>query len=99
MSKHKIRMSVAAWYPGDVEVTPESLAETLGDLRYDSLGEYLGALAAKLQKDSESDGGRGRGKLATHLQRAAFALDEARLEIEAAWKICEPYMKVSNVDK
>ena len=93
MAKHKTRVTVAAWYPGDVEVSPKSLSDALGDLRYDSLGEYLSALAEKLQKDSESDGGRGRGKLAAHLQRAAFALDEARLEIEAAWKICEPYMK------
>lgn len=68
------------------------LAEALGDLRYDSLADYLSALAAKLQKDSRSDGGRGRGQLAERLQRAAFALDEAALEIEGAWKICEPYM-------
>lgn len=80
-------------------ISPQELAGDLGDLRYDGLGEYLSALAEKLQRDSEGDGGRGRGKLAAHLQRAAFALDEARLEIEAAWKICEPYMKVSNADK
>lgn len=93
MSKHKTELTVAAWYPGDVSVSPQQLSESLGNLRYDSLGEYLSAMAAKLQRDSEGDGGRGRGKLAAHLQRAAFALDEARLEIESAWKICEPYME------
>lgn len=99
VSKHKTKVTVAAWYPGDVEVSPKSLADALGDLRYDSLVEYLDALAEKLQSDSEGDGGRGRGKLAACLQRAAYNLDEAVAEIRDAWKICEPYTKVSNADK
>jgi hypothetical protein len=77
------------------EVPPHELARLLGELRYDSLREYLVELAAKLQKDSEGDGGRGRGQLAGHLQRAVWSLDEAALEIDRAWKICMPYMPVS----
>lgn len=93
--KHKSELTVAAWYPGDVGVSPQQLAEALGDLRYDSLGEYLSALAAKLHKDSVSDGGRGRGQLAKCLQDMAWQLDEAVFYANEAWKICEPYMKES----
>ena len=77
------------------EVDPRELARLLGELRYDALREYLVELAAKLQKDSESDGGRGRGKLADKLQRIAWQLDEAAFYAEEAWKICKPYMPVS----
>jgi hypothetical protein len=74
------------------DIPPQELARLLGDLRYDAMAEYLDALAKKLSDDSRSDGGRGRGQLAERLQRAAFALDEARLEIKEAWAICAPYM-------
>lgn len=94
MKEHKVVLSVATpWHPGNVEVTPEALAEALGDLRYDSLAEYLVALSKKLQKDSENDGGRGQGQLSYHLSQAAFEIEEARFAIERAWKICDPYMK------
>jgi hypothetical protein len=74
------------------EITPEDLADRLGDLRYDALADYLAALAEKLQRDSRSDGGRGRGKLATYLLGASVSLSRAVESIEDAWDICEPYM-------
>lgn len=80
-------------------VAPSDLAEWLGDLRYDSLAVYLSALAEKLQKDSESDGGRGRGKLAEHLQRTSWYLDEAVYHVKEAWDICEPYMSYEVVSE
>jgi hypothetical protein len=99
MSKktHRPDLLVPFTYKEDnhVPVSPEDLARCLGDLRYDGMAGYLDALAKKLSDDSRGDGGRGRGQLAERLQRAAFAVDEARLEIEAAWAICEPYMPVS----
>jgi hypothetical protein len=96
---HDTLFSLPLELPKTRIVHAQEFAELLGNLRYDRLGQYLDALAGKLQRDSESDGGRGRGKLAAHLQAAAFAIDEARLAIEAAWKICEPYMRKNKEEK
>lgn len=93
MGRMKHKKLVTIYVGSDVlEVPPPELARMLGDLQYDYLAAYLSELAGKLQRDSEGDGGRGRGQLAAHLQRAVWSLDEARLEIEKAWKICEPYV-------
>lgn len=75
------------------EIKPGELADLLCDLRYDAMADYLSAIAERLQKDSEGDGGRGRGKLAERLQSAALNLDEAVTDILKCWKICEPYMR------
>lgn len=77
------------------EIGPRELAELLGDLRYDGLADYLHALSEKLSRDSVSDGGRGRGKLATYLQGASISISKAVSSIEDAWDICEPYTQVS----
>ncbi|MBV8068286.1 MAG: hypothetical protein JO270_00175 [Acidobacteriaceae bacterium] len=91
--KHDTLFTLPLDLPKVRTVHAQEFAQLLGDLRYDRLAQYLDALAEKLQKDSESDGGRGRGQLAACLTRAAFNIDEARLAIEAAWEICEPYTK------
>ncbi len=75
-------------YPGDLE----TLATELGDLRYDALAIFLQALSDKLKKDGKKDADRNRRKLATHLQNTADLLNDSAEEIQAAWKICEPYM-------
>ncbi|MEM7369438.1 MAG: hypothetical protein AAF587_12620 [Bacteroidota bacterium] len=75
-------------YPG----TLPDLATELGDLRYDSLAEFLELLSAKLQQDALADAGRNRTKLAHRLQQASENMAAASRDIQEAWAICEPFM-------
>lgn len=68
------------------------LAEEIGDLRYDTLAEFLELLGRKIEKDGQKDRSRGRIKLAANLQSAANALIKSSEVIKEAWQICEPYM-------
>lgn len=61
------------------------LAEDLGNLRYDTLGEFLELLSKKIEKDAGADEGRERYQLAKQLNYSAK-------HIKNAWKICGPYM-------
>lgn len=61
------------------------LAEDLGNLRYDALGEFLELLALKIEKDAGADEGRERYQLAKQLTYSAK-------HIKNAWEICEPFM-------
>ena len=70
----------------------EQLAEELGDLRYDSLAEFLELLAQKIERDGQNDLKRSRKKLAKSLQNAAIRLTESAKQIEIAWSISAPYM-------
>ncbi len=72
----------------------ENIAIELGDLRYDSLAEFLELLSLKLHKDSLADKGRNRIKLSTELLEASKRLKEASENIDSAWTICKPYMDV-----
>jgi hypothetical protein len=76
-------------------VSPDELAENMGDLYYNSLADYLRLLADKIKKDSNSDHKRGRTKLASSLSESAIHLLNAAKEIDVAWKICKPYMNES----
>lgn len=71
----------------------QSLAEEIGDLRYDALEAFLHHLALKLKKDSEADAKRGRPQLAGNLMNASNYLEISAIEIGRAWKICAPYME------
>lgn len=71
----------------------EALAEQIGNLRYDALIEFMAELEKKLMRDSLADNQRGRPKLSAHLHRSRYFIGEARVEMERAWKICEPYMR------
>lgn len=71
----------------------EVLAEQIGNLRYDALIEFMTGLEKKLMRDSLADNERGRPMLSMHLHRARYSIGEARVEMERAWKICEPYMR------
>lgn len=68
------------------------LATEIGDLRYDALSEFLNALSAKLATDGDSDGARGRAKLAASLRRASGHLKDTATDIDTAWAICAPRM-------
>ena len=69
------------------------LAEEIGDLHYESLAEFLGHLATKLEKDSKADGERNRKKLSESLMFASNDIKMAKTNINKAWIISEPYMK------
>ena len=70
-----------------------TLAEDLGDLRYDALEEFLEDFAKKIEKDAAADLGRGRIKLSESLSATAAALFEAKKHMAEAWRISKPYMK------
>ena len=88
--KHK------AWIKNYVN-DADKLAEEIGDLRYDSLSEFLELLSNKIEKDGGKDRDRGRVKLADKLKAASDALRLSAGEINAAWQICEPYMFPSDI--
>lgn len=77
----------------------ESLAEEIGDLRYDSLFELLELLSRKIEKDGQKDRGRGRTQLADSLQQAATVLQESAEHIKIAWQISEPFMYPKDITK
>ncbi|MEM6697039.1 MAG: hypothetical protein AAF599_01490, partial [Bacteroidota bacterium] len=54
--------------------TMETLAEEIGNLRYDALSNFLNLLADKLQEDGDKDEGRGRVQLSSHLHSCSKQL-------------------------
>ncbi len=71
----------------------QDLVEEIGNLKYDSLAEFLGLLSEKIRQDGDKDKNRGRLKLAKHLHDCANKLEESKVSINHAWRICEPYTK------
>lgn len=71
----------------------ESLAQEIGDLRYDALEVFLHHLALKLKKDSEANAKSGRPQLANNLMNASNYLEISAIKIGRAWKICAPYLE------
>jgi hypothetical protein len=63
----------------------DKLAEDLGNLSYDALGEFLDKFCKKISKDGSADEKRGRKQLAKHLNYAAK-------HIEKCMEICKPFM-------
>jgi len=72
--------------------TLDDLAEDLGNLRYDALGEFLRLLAAKIDRDAGTDEKRGRTQLSAALRNAAGLLAGAATDIQLAWRISEPHL-------
>jgi hypothetical protein len=93
MKRHLDRLTIPAWYPGDVDVSTYDLADRLGNLRYDCLADYLLALAEKLRRDAEADRGCGRPVLADHLAASSWNLLDAARAIRYAWDVCESHME------
>lgn len=71
----------------------EELAEEIGNLKYDALANFLTLLSEKIEKDGAKDAARGRTQLAGHLKYCSEKLKEAKVAIDKAWVISEPYMK------
>lgn len=78
-------------HPENYSGSIEELAEELGNLRYDTLQNFLEVLSQKLAKDGDADFKRGRLKLAKSLYNASEQINNASQSIEQAWKICKPY--------
>jgi hypothetical protein len=75
--------------PKGVGLTNNLLAERLGDLYYDALGDLLANLAHKLNEDAKADENRGRKRLADNLYASAYSLENASASIHKAWGNCE----------
>ncbi len=74
----------------------KQLAEMIGDLHYEILGELVKQLWLKLDKDGHKDIQSGRIKLGCDLLEAstkAFLLYE---EIQKVWEISKPFMSKKN---
>ncbi len=76
-------------YTGD----HKKLAEEIANMRYDQVVIFLDALADDLNRQAKGDIKRSRVNLATELLKASFSIKEAKLCIDKAWKISEPFMK------
>lgn len=72
--------------------TMQKLAEDIGNLKYDALAVFLDLLAQKIENDGIKDAERKRLQLAQQLQNSANSLKKAKVAIDKAWKISEPYM-------
>lgn len=70
----------------------EQLAEDIGNLRYDTLAEFLTLLSDKIRRDRIKDHEAGRVLLASSLQQASTALATSAAHIRMAWKFCEPHL-------
>lgn len=68
------------------------LAEKIGDLHYETLGELLFQLSKKIYQDGVKDEKAGRIKLGTALKSAAFSLHMSNNGIHHAWMISKPFM-------
>jgi len=71
----------------------QQLAKDIANMRYDQVVIFLNALANDLSYQAEGDIKRGRINLATELLKASFSIMEAKLCIEKAWEISEPFMR------
>ena len=67
------------------------LANDIGDLKYDTLAEFLKLLAKKIQEDGDKDQTRGRVKLARELHSCAHDLRLGKIAIDKAWEISKPF--------
>jgi hypothetical protein len=71
----------------------DALAKQLGNLSYDALATFLFHLSDELYLQYRADMAKNRDKLANTLLEAVKNIEAARYNIEAAWKICDPYME------
>jgi len=65
------------------------LAESIEELSYDEGVRFLDELGSVFDERAQKDVEAGRKKLAQHLQVVVYHLENARNELDRAWKICE----------
>ena len=71
----------------------KTLAEDIGNLRYDALQELFHELKLKFMRDSENDKKKKRPKLSDELLTISARMRNAERAAEKAWDICKPYME------
>jgi hypothetical protein len=69
------------------------LAESIGDLHYETLAEFLLELSGKFLVDSGKDWAHDRLKLSKQLSKAHALLHQAYFNIHDAWEISKPFMQ------
>jgi len=85
-------------YPDHVEKYSGSLADLardIGNMRYDSLADFLNHLGDDLIRQATADKAGGRIKLASQLEKTAKELYKAGKKMLSVWEVCKPYMKRS----
>lgn len=70
----------------------EQLAIAIGNMTYDQTSSFIGKLADDIRTQADADDAKGKSRLASELYASAEKRYEARERMDAAWKICEPYM-------
>ncbi len=73
--------------------TLDDLVRAIGNMSYDQLALFFEKMSVDLKEQAMADIKRKRCLLASELLSASFSLTEASRRTEAAWKICEPFMK------
>ena len=71
----------------------QELAAAIGNMRYDNLAEFLGLFSENIREQGATDLKNNKYLLATKLSLAACSLNQAKDDMDAAWKICKPYIK------
>lgn len=72
--------------------TLEELAQAIGNMRYDTIAQFIDLLSNDIRRQSGDDWKRGRRRLSIRLNQTAHDLSLVKYGFSAAWKICEPYM-------
>jgi len=80
-------------YVEGFEGTLKDLASKVGKMRYDSVKQFLEALAEDIVVQADADKDRGRSELSKALYQTAETLRQAKTDMAQVWKICKPYMK------
>ena len=72
----------------------DTLVTKLSLLRYDSLRDFIVALAEKLRNDALIDKMNGRTQVASSLAQTADKLIGASVTLDKTWEICKKYENV-----
>ena len=73
--------------------TFKELAEALGNMRYDAIGEFFDELSSEISHQATADKRRKRDKLSQQLYNVTEHLNNASDSMNQAWIICEPHME------
>ena len=75
------------------------LAEMIGDLHYETLGELLDYLCLKIYNDSVKDKLAGKERLSINLKECSLHIGKAYEYMNDAWKISKPFMNKTTINE